>query len=143
MTKRTIRLFGCLWLTIVLILVGCNPVSTLGQPCSVSPINVLPNDQIPPDSNTHRSSVVGNEEEAISFATITTTKNIGELIDYYNEETQSRQGWVMINSGNADGIAWSNWKFTDECGNVWDGSITIIQPTSTSEPFVTIRLARP
>jgi hypothetical protein len=128
---------------IIMVIANCGSPPTHQQACGVSPINALPNNQVPQGSSIHRSDVVGNEEEAISFDTIITTDSVDELIDHYSKQTQASPGWVMTNSGTAEGIAWSNWKFTDSCGTVWDGSIVINQSTSTSEPFVIMRLAKP
>ena len=90
-----------------------------------------------------RAAYVGNVNEGINFLTVVTDLSVEDLLTHYTDQTKGdRNDWTLRDCEATSSVAWSSWTVMDECGETWDGSITISKPPSIDDPFVTIRVIR-
>ncbi|MFZ4812897.1 MAG: hypothetical protein ACOYL5_00070 [Phototrophicaceae bacterium] len=81
------------------------------------------------------------EQIASTLATVSTTLSAAELTAFYNAQL-AVTGWVQVSAGGDTNIGYSTWSFTDDQGNSWNGTLTIVAvPTSAGSFYATVQIA--
>jgi len=117
----------------------CRPAS--GYEDGISPL--IPTLKNPPGSSMTGGGGGGSSDtDAYTEANLQTELPASEVAAYYHEQLQT-VGWTLLESGGAEGHAWSYWSLTDEKGEEWFGTLILTKvPPSSDELFAYIRVAR-
>ncbi len=85
------------------------------------------------------------DREAETTASLKTDLSPVELVEFYNQQLEAA-GWELQTSTSAQaddgggGAAWSIWKFTDEEGRNWNGSLMVLRTSAEDDTFASLRV---
>lgn len=76
--------------------------------------------------------------------TMTLQGDISETLVMENYAHQlTTAGWKMKTTASSDGVAWSNWAFSDENGGGWTGTLIVNKSSPDSNTlFVLLRVSK-
>jgi hypothetical protein len=87
----------------------------------------IPNLRAPAGAKMYRggSSGGGAGNSWHSTATLETNLDTAVLAAHYNQQLQAA-GWEIVDQGHAGSSAWSTWRFRDDEGDMWAGTLLIL-----------------
>ena len=75
-------------------------------------------------------------------ASIITQLDISDLADFYQKQLQEKD-WKLAGEDHGKGVAWSEWRLTDQKGKPWVGSLLITKRfTQDDAYYITVRVER-
>jgi hypothetical protein len=109
---------------------------------STQPNSPIPPLETPPGTTMRGGGSSGgsNGEWAVS-ADLRTDLDAEALATAYNEQLEGA-GWSQVNTGSAEGSAWSTWTFADDQDAQWGGTLLVIEsPTAPDARFAYLQVA--
>lgn len=125
---------------------ACQSSLTFNQSCQPNMTALMPSNRVPEGSRLAIARYTGNGFEGINFLTVKSSLSVPELTEHYINQTTShktssqRGDWRILDQQVHENMGWSGWEVTDECGNVWDGLLTVTRPSPEADAFVIFRV---
>jgi len=86
------------------------------------------------------SSGGSDDAEAYSETHLEGDLSAAEAAATYNDQLAAA-GWILVESGSADGLGWSTWTFTDAEGESWTGTLIVTDiPPGSGRLFAYVRI---